>query len=102
MSPIEISSHPSAASSAATRATAAGATAPSYGHPNAVETYPRVHMPAARAWSSTGANAASDSAMVMFTFARAKPSEAAVKTAIASAPAATARSRPRRFGTRTG
>ena len=40
--------------------------------------------------------------MVMFTFARAKPSEAAVKTAIASAPAATARSRPRRFGTSTG
>ena len=58
-------------------------------------------MPAASARSSTGPNAASDSAMVMFTFARAKPSDAAVKTAIASAPAASARSSPRRLGTST-
>ena len=40
--------------------------------------------------------------MVMFDVRARKPSEAAVKTAIASAPAATARSRPRRFGTSTG
>src|SRR5437773_2642147 len=40
--------------------------------------------------------------MVMFTFARAKPSDTAVKTAIASAPAASARSMPRTLGTSTG
>jgi hypothetical protein len=39
--------------------------------------------------------------MVMFTFAR-EPSDAAVKTAIASAPAASACSRPRALGTSTG
>ena len=59
-------------------------------------------MPSACARWSTGAKASSDSAIVMPMFARVNSSEAAVKTAIASAPAASARSSPRTFGTSTG
>ena len=59
-------------------------------------------MPAARAAARTGANASSDSAIVMRMLACAKASEAAVNTATASAPAAMARSMPRMFGTSTG
>ena len=43
-----------------------------------------------------------DSSTVIPMLARAKASEAAVKMAIASAPAASARASPRSLGTRTG
>jgi hypothetical protein len=73
-----------------------------YGHPNAVDTYARRHHPSSFARASTGANAASDSATVIPMLALVNASVAAVKTAIASTPAASARARPRSFGTRTG
>ena len=52
--------------------------------------------------STTGRKASIDSAIVMLMFAFVNGSDAAVKTQMASAPAASARSRPRAFGTSTG
>src|SRR6185437_8574880 len=45
VSPIEICPQPRPRSAAATPATTSGRTSPEYGQPNAVEMYPRVHIP---------------------------------------------------------
>ena len=58
--------------------------------------------PLLAARSSTGANAASDSSIDMPMLCCVNASDAAVNTATASTPAASARSSPRRFGTSTG
>ena len=71
-------------------ATTAGSTAPWYGHPNAVETYPRVHMPLGpRAARAPARTPPATRAIVMPMLACANASDAAVNTATASAPAAT-------------
>jgi hypothetical protein len=61
--------------------------------------YPRTRTFAASARGTTGSNRAIDSAIPAFTFLRLNVSEAAVKTAIFPAPAASARSSPCSFGT---
>ncbi len=102
VSPTETSAQPISTRRAETRATASGETAPSYGQPNAHDTYPRTRIPAAVARARTGAKRAKDSSIEAFTFRRLNVSDAAVKTAISRTPAASARSRPFSFGTRTG
>ena len=102
VSPKQTSSTPSSQSRSPTSTARSGRTDPVYGQPNAVETYPRRHQPSPAARSRTGRNAARLSATVRPMFRSVNASVAAVKTAIASAPARSARSRPRKFGTRTG
>ena len=59
-------------------------------------------MPALRAASTTGAKRARLSAIEQLMFLRLKVSVAAPNTAISSAPAARAASKPRMLGTSTG
>ena len=66
------------------------------------DTYPRTRIPASRARRITGAKRANDSSIEALMFFRLNVSDAAVKTAISRAPAASARSSPFSFGTRTG
>ena len=58
------------------------------GEPKAVEIYPRTQQPSSLAARTTSRNVASDSSIVMLMLRFVNRSDAAVKTAIASAPAA--------------
>ena len=78
---------------------ARGATSPSNGQPNAAEIVTCARTPAARAARAMSSHAATDSAVVAPWLRRLNVSVATTTMPTSSQPAATARSKPRRFST---
>src|SRR5262245_33770366 len=77
-------------------------TTPSHGSPKHIDKYARTSRPSARARMTTGSNMAYCSSRPRLRLRRANDSVALPKIAMCVTPAATARSRPRSFGTSTG
>ena len=102
VSPKQISSAPSSSSRSATSMARRGSTAPCTGSRTPSRHTLVATSPAHAARARTGAKASSDAAIVIPMLRVVNASDAAVNTAIASAPAASARARPRAIGTRTG
>ena len=100
VSPNDAESAPSRTALDATLTTRSTGTSPSYGQPHAVETITWTVASRRCAMSMIAAISSSDSPVVLFTFFRLWVSEAETTTSSSLTPVSSARTAPRRFGTR--
>ena len=100
VSPNEAESAPSAMARPATATTRGTGTSPSYGQPHAVDTITCTVAPRSCATAMISAISSSDSPVERLTFLRLCVSEAETTASSSVKPASSARSAPRRLGTR--